>query len=212
MNESQHAYSAHDLSCWVLLHVAADSNGPANSYKSVWYCLYVCRDTLMWTTADISCCIDVNWKLFDGKVIWWCLFQHNARISHETQANHHVMTYRWYYYSQCDDNQSADFAVLELIKCTNLDIKDSACLHVVHLLQHSTSRPATRSTDDTVVNALKKNSSPLLAGKYGKSTKQSTSWNHQQNQGKYSLETERVRAFGALCGFRFRKNVSTEER
>jgi len=36
-------------------------------------CLFVCRDTLMWTTADISCLIDIKTKFFNGKVVWWCL-------------------------------------------------------------------------------------------------------------------------------------------
>jgi hypothetical protein len=41
-------------------------------------------------------------------------------------------------------------------KRTNLDLKDAACLHVFHLLQHPTSRPK-KSTQTTMVNAQKKN-------------------------------------------------------
>jgi len=59
------------------------------------------------------------------------------------------------------------------MKHTNLDIKDAACLYVVHILQHPTSRPSTKSTQNAMVNALKKNLSPLPAGKYGKSTPRS---------------------------------------
>jgi hypothetical protein len=64
--------------------------------------------------------------------------------------------------------------LFELIKPTNLDLNDAAFLHVVYFLQHPTSRPATRSTQDTMVNAPQKNLSSLPAGKYGKSTKLST--------------------------------------
>jgi len=54
---------------------------------------------------------------------------------------------------------------------TNLDIKDAAWLHVVHILQYPTTRPTTWSTQDTMVNAWEKNLSALAGGKYGKSTK-----------------------------------------
>jgi len=53
-----------------------------------------------------------------------------------------------------------------------------------------------------MVNAAKINFSSLPAGKYGKSTKSSTQRWHQGNQGKPSLESERVRALGALRSFR----------
>jgi len=39
--------------------------------------------------------------------------------------------------------------VFELLKPTNLDIKDAACLHVVHSLQHPTSRSTALSTQYT---------------------------------------------------------------
>jgi hypothetical protein len=68
-------------------------------------------------------------------------------------------------HSQSSDGQNADFALFELIKPTNLDIKYAACLHVVHFLQHLTSRPTTWSTQDTMANGLKKNLSPQLAPK-----------------------------------------------
>jgi len=58
-----------------------------------------------------------------------------------------------------------------MINPTNLDMKYAACLHVVNILQHPTSPPTTRSTQDAMVNALKKNLPPLSAGKYGNSTK-----------------------------------------
>jgi len=94
----------------------------------------------------------------------------------------------------------------------NLDIKDSACLHVVHILQHPTSCPTTRSTHDTMVNALYKNFSPLPAGKYGKSTKKSTCRYHQANKGKSGLEAEKVRALGALRRLRSKKKLFAEKK
>jgi len=99
-----------------------------------------------------------------------------------------------------------------MIKPTNLDIRDAACLHVVHILQHPTSRPTTRSTQDTMVNALKQILSPLPAGKCGKSTMHSTRWRHQVNTGKSGLEAEWVQALGALRSLRSEKKLSAETR
>jgi len=72
------------------------------------------------------------------------------------------------------DCQNAEFALFKSIKSTNIDINDAACLHVVHILQHPTSRPSMKSTQNTMVNVPKKNLLPPLAGKDGKSTKRST--------------------------------------
>jgi hypothetical protein len=140
------------------------------------------------------------------------LSQHIAAILHETYANYHVITYDECYYSNSNEGQNADFALFELIKHTNIDIKDLPCLHVVHILQHRTSRPITRSTDNTMVNPPKKNFSPLPAGKYGKSTMQSTCRHHQANEGKCGLVAVRVRALGALRGLRSKKKLAAEKR
>jgi hypothetical protein len=64
--------------------------------------------------------------------------------------------------------------MFKLNKPNNFDIKDAAGHHVVYMLQHRTSRPTARSTQDTTVNALNKNLSPLLTGKYGNGNKQFT--------------------------------------
>jgi len=96
-------------------------------------------------------------------------------------------------------------------KRTNLDIKDAGCIHVVHNLQHPTSRPTTKSTQTTMVNAPKKNFSTLPAGRYGKSTKRSTQWRHHANEGKSGLEAERVRALGALRSLRSKKKLAAEK-
>jgi len=60
-------------------------------------------------------------------------------------------------------------------------------------------------------NAPKQNLSPLPAGKYGKSTKQSTRQHHQANEGKIGLVAERVRASGALRSLRSRKKLAAEK-
>jgi hypothetical protein len=62
-----------------------------------------------------------------------------------------------------------------------------------------------------MVNALKKNFSPLPAGKYSKSTKMSTLRRHQANKGKSGLVAERVRALGAWCSLRSKKKLAAEK-
>jgi hypothetical protein len=64
---------------------------------------------------------------------------------------------------------------------------------------------------DTMVNALKRNISELLAGKYGKSIKQSTCQHHQANEGKADWEAELVRPLGALGSLRFQRKLSAEK-
>jgi len=98
------------------------------------------------------------------------------------------------------------------MKPTNLEIKDSACLHVVHILQHPTSRQTTSSTHNTINNAPKRDLSPLPAGRYGKSTKKSTPQRHQVNNVQWGLEAGRVWALGALRSLQSRKNFSAEKR
>jgi len=98
------------------------------------------------------------------------------------------------------------------MKHTNLDINDTACLYVVHILQHPTSRPSTKSTQNTMVNAPRKNLLPLPAGKYGKSTKHSTRRRHQVNDGMSGLDTEMVLALRALRSFRSKMKVAAKRR
>jgi len=61
--------------------------------KSVWCCLSVYRVTSRWTTADISCLIDLQSSFFDRKDVWWCLSQDIAGILHEPHANYQVIMY-----------------------------------------------------------------------------------------------------------------------
>jgi len=64
-----------------------------NFSQSVRRCLLVYRDKLRWTTADISCLIDIKRSFFDGKEVWWCLSQDIATILHESHANYQVIRY-----------------------------------------------------------------------------------------------------------------------
>jgi len=52
---------------------------------------------------------------------------------------------------------NVDFALFKLMKHINLDINGTAWLCVVHIMQHPTFHPTTTSTDNTMVNNLKKN-------------------------------------------------------
>jgi len=63
-----------------------------------------------------------------------------------------------------------------------------------------------------MVNAPKRNLSPLLVGKYGKSTKHFTQWRHQANKDKSGLEAERDRALGALCSLLSKKKLAADKR
>ena len=63
-----------------------------------------------------------------------------------------------------------------------------------------------------MVNAPKKNLSPLPAGKYGKSTKHSTRRRHQADKGMSDLDAERVRALGALRSLRSKMKPAAETR
>jgi hypothetical protein len=102
------------------------------------------------------------------------------------------------------------FALFKMSKRTNLDIKDAACLHIVHILQHPTSCP-TKATQITMVNAPRKIFSRLLEGRYGKSTKRSIQRRHHLKEGKSGLEEERIRALGALRSLRSKMKLAAEK-
>jgi len=53
---------------------------------------------------------------------------------------------------------------------------------------------------------------PLLAGKYGNLTKQSTQRRHQANEGKRSSEAEWVQSLGASCSWQSKKKHAAEKR
>jgi hypothetical protein len=61
--------------------------------KLVWCCLFVYRDTSRWSTADISCSIDIQRTFGDWKDVWWCLSPDIARILQESHPNYQVIMY-----------------------------------------------------------------------------------------------------------------------
>jgi len=63
-----------------------------------------------------------------------------------------------------------------------------------------------------MVNAPKKNISPLPAGRYGKSTNRSTQQRHHANEGTSGFEAEIVRALGALGSLRYKKKLAAGKR
>jgi len=62
-----------------------------------------------------------------------------------------------------------------------------------------------------MVDAPKKNISPLPAGRYGKLKKLSTQRRHQANEGKSGLVAERIPALGALRSLRSKKKLAAEK-
>ena len=134
-----------------------------------------------------------------------------TRIIPETDAYNPVILYRKPNYSHFIDSQNANVALFKWSNCTNLDIKDAACLPIVHILQHPTSHRTTKSTQTTMVNARKTNFSPLPVGKYCKWIKRSTQPRHQPNEGKSGLEIERVWALGALGSLRSNEKLAAKK-
>jgi len=94
LSSNQHARYTQDESCWVWVQVAGVSHHFVICNKSVWCCLFVCRDTLWCTTAEITWLSDINCTLFKGKDLGWWLSQIIPRILHETDANNHITLYR----------------------------------------------------------------------------------------------------------------------
>ena len=152
------------------MQVAGVPHHPTISNRSVWCCLFVYQDELRYTTAELVWLLHIRRKFLECKDVCWCLSQHNLGILHETDAINHFMLYSLPNYSHFVDSQNTDFALFKMIKGTNLDIKDAACLHIAHILQHPTSCPTRKSTQTTMVKTPKKSFSPVPAGIYGKST------------------------------------------
>jgi len=90
-------------------------------------------------------------------------------------------------------------------------MKDAACLHIVHISQHRTSCPTTKSTETGLFNAPKMIIPPHPADKHSISTKHFTRYRHHANEGKSSLEAGIVRALGALCSLKSRKQLAVEQ-
>jgi hypothetical protein len=73
------------------------------------------------------------------------------------------------YYSGCSDSQNGDLALFKLIKQTNINRKDAACLCVV-ITQHPASHPSINSTHNKIFSPTYNYLSPLPVGINGKST------------------------------------------
>jgi len=187
------------------MQIAGVSHHLAIGNQSVQGCVYFSMDRLSCTIAEIWWLSDINMTFFEGKDVGWCLSQKIPGMMPETQANNPVMLYSEPHYSHFIDRQNADLAVFKLSKRTNLEIKDTACLHTVHILQHPTCRPTMKSMHTTMVNMPNKNLSPLLAGKYRKSTKWSTRRHYQANESKSGLEADRVLDLGEVCRLQSKK-------
>jgi len=151
-------------------------------------------------------------NLFNGKDVWWCLFQRIPGIIHETDTKNQVMFMVSITFPNLVIIETPQhFALFKLIKRTNLDIKDTACLHEVHMLQHQTSCPTTKSTQNTIVNTPKANISPLLEGKYGKLTTRSTRRHYKANEDIRCFETENVWALRQYPKLRSKTRLAAEK-
>jgi len=153
----------------------------------VWYYLCVYRDTPYWKKAEIKYGIGINRMLSNGKDICWWFSEDIPAILHETDTNHQLLLYSWQYYFQWSNGRNADFTLFKLNKHTMLDMADTACLHVVHILQHPTSRRTSNSAEHTIDAALNINLLPLQVYNYIRWTMWCTRWRHHTTQWKCAL-------------------------
>jgi hypothetical protein len=130
-------------------------------------CYSFCRDMFNWETPYISCWMDTKRKLFTGKLVWCRLTYNVAGILPVAYDYNPIRMLDLSCYSCRNYSQNTDLAWFELITGTNIPINDSGCPHVVHILCHPRSRPTVRSTHNALVNAQKKNITPVSEGKYG---------------------------------------------
>jgi len=108
--------------------------------------MFVYSDTFKCMTAEISLMLHINRTFFDRKDFWWCSSQEITGILHKTNAKSWVILYGYHDYSHSSDGQNTECTLFTLIKHTNFDIKDTACLNMVHILQHRTSLQITVNT------------------------------------------------------------------
>jgi len=93
MSDCQLAHCTQDKAYCVQLQAAQDFKGPAICRKSVRCSLFVFRDIIRWTTAEISSFMNLDRTFFDRKDVWWCQSQAIPGILDETHNNHQVMLY-----------------------------------------------------------------------------------------------------------------------
>jgi len=82
---------------------------------------------------------------YKKKILSWHIHQvmFVSRIRSDLTRNrpyNHVLSFSQHIYFQWNNSLNIDFALLKLINCSNLDIKDTACLPVVEYcnIQHHT--------------------------------------------------------------------------
>jgi len=93
ISSSQVVRYTQDESCCVWLQVSGIFRHPTIYNNSIWCCLFVSRDKLRCTTAEISWLSDMNRTFFEGKDVCWWSSQKIPGIIHETDINKHVMLY-----------------------------------------------------------------------------------------------------------------------
>ena len=173
MSSIQHYRYTPDEVCCLWQHVAGVSHRPAICNKSVERCLFVISDKSLCTIARIAKLSHNNRILFEGKDTWCSLSQMIFGILHETDTTNQVVLYSSLIDSWFIDSWDGDCHLFMMSKRTNLDIKDTACLHIVHNFQHPISCPRTKSMQNTMIKAPEKIISSLWLGKLDKSTKRS---------------------------------------
>jgi len=70
LSNSQLARSIQAESCCKCLQVAGDSHGPTICSKSVGCCLFLDRDILRRSMAEITCLIHIKRTLFNRMEVW----------------------------------------------------------------------------------------------------------------------------------------------
>ena len=163
MHSCQHVPYTEDDSDCIKLQVAGISHNPEICNKSVCCHFLVHIGTLQSSTDEITWLSPIHRTLFKWKDVCWGLSQIIPRIIHETHTNNPIRLYSVPNHFQYMDSQTGSFAVFKISICTNLELNNAAFLNIVHILQHPSSCPNTKSTQTTMLNHPKYTFSPLLA-------------------------------------------------
>jgi hypothetical protein len=156
MGDCHLARSMPDISCCILLQVAGYRNGPP-----------ICSKLFRWYWCDcLPGYIELNdsWYLMLNRnkkeILQWkgrlmiFVSTHCQYLTWNTyQLSSHNIQLALLFWQKCQSTHR--FYYVQVVEMYNLDIKDSACLHVVHSLQHPISHPTTRTTQDKMGNAPK---------------------------------------------------------
>jgi hypothetical protein len=93
----------------------------------------------------------------------------------------------------------------------NLDLQDAACHQIVHIMQHPTARPTTKSMQSTMAKAQEMHITPLRASEYGHSTMRISQLHHQMKKGNSAFQQERVRTHAALRRLQAKEKLMAEK-